>query len=207
MREHLAEVRLIYIMRQPIERIVSQYIHEWSQREVKGSLVTALRRTDRYEKYSCYAEQLQPFLDTYGADAILPIAFERMLEFPDEELARVCRFIGDPTPDPPKWDSEISPQNVSSDRLRKDAFRDNLLARPTVQAIKNHLPQAFRDKVKLLWQMRKRPELPSQIRIQLEARIDKDLQLLSTWLGIDLTCRNWNDATRSEPLRWRNPPS
>ncbi|MGB3560491.1 MAG: sulfotransferase domain-containing protein, partial [Geitlerinemataceae cyanobacterium] len=32
--KHLPQVKLIYVMRHPIDRLVSQYVHEWSQGRV-----------------------------------------------------------------------------------------------------------------------------------------------------------------------------
>jgi len=115
MRQHVPDARLIYVMRHPVERLVSQYIHEWTEREVSGGIEDAVLSQAHYVAYSSYARQLEPFIEAYGRSAILPVAFERMLTAPDEEFERICRFIEDPTPEVPRWSREVAAQNVSSE--------------------------------------------------------------------------------------------
>ncbi len=202
LRNHLPSAKMIYVMREPISRLVSQYIHEWTQREVTGSLEEAIKENERFVAYSCYARQLEPFLEAWGPSAVLPVAFERMVEYPDQEFERVCRFIGDPTPGERRWDRDVAPDNVSRDRLRRSAFRDGLLEIPGAQGIKNRLPQVLRDRIKDLWRMRKRPTIPQALRREVEARIDEDLQRLGAWLGIELSCQDWRQRALEQPFGW-----
>lgn len=202
MREHLPDVKLIYLMRDPIERMVSQYIHEWTEREVADPFMQAVQRHERYVAYSCYARQLRPYLECYGAERILPVAFERMLRCPDEEFERICRFIDDPTPAPPKWHDDLPAQNVSTDRLRASPLRDLLLAVPPVHALTRLLPTALRDRTKSPWQMRDRPSMDDGLRARVESEIDRDLAELSSLLGVHLTCQNWKAQVLDEPLTW-----
>jgi len=203
MQAHLENVKLIYMMRHPIDRIVSQYIHEWTQREVAGSLEAALEQHERYTAYSSYARQLEPYLEAYGSNAILPLFFERMLTAPDEKLERVCAFIGDPTPLPPVWDRTMPPQNVSRDRLRRSALRESLLSVPALSWLKEQMPEPVRNRIKSFWQMRRRPQIPARLQRRIEARIDEDLARLGDWLGIELTCANWHEQVMAAPADWK----
>jgi len=114
----LPHARLVYVMRDPVERAVSQYLHEWSTREVEENFTEALDRHERFVAYSSYARQLEPYLERFGPGRILPVFFERMIAFPDAELARVCRFLGDPSPESVAWRTDLAPQNVSRDSAR-----------------------------------------------------------------------------------------
>ena len=42
MRDCLEQPRLIYVMRDPVDRLISQYIHQWSQGEIHCGLDQAL---------------------------------------------------------------------------------------------------------------------------------------------------------------------
>jgi hypothetical protein len=202
MRACLAAPKLVYVMRDPFDRIVSQYIHEWTEREVQGSLDEAVRRHERYLAYSCYARQLEPYVRAYGRDSILLVAFERMLARPDEELARVCRFIGDPSPATPRWDSDLGARNVSSERLRRSALRDALLGMGAVRALKDRVPKRLRDRAKGIWRMRRRPAISPALRAELEPRLDEELARLGAWAGRELSCRGWREQVLAAPLEW-----
>lgn len=207
MQRHLPRVKLIYVMRDPIDRIVSQFIHEWSERRARGPFESVVRGDERFVAYSSYARQLEPYLQAYGADALLPVSFERMTEHPDEELARVCRFVGDPSPDTPGWSRELGATNISSQRLRKSPLRDRLLAWGPVRAGKELLPRGVRDRVKSLWQMRERPVPGLRLRAELEAALDGDLQRLGSWMGRELSCRGWTEQMRERQLAWVEAPA
>ena len=202
MHRHLPRARLIYVMRDPIERIVSQYIHEWSQHEVACGFEEALRRYDRYVAYSSYAYQLEPFLEHYGAASILPAAFEHLVAHPDEELARICAFLGDPSREPVRWCEERARENTSSERIRGNTLVELVRSVPALRAIKGRMPQGWRDRVKARWQMRERPVLSSEARLALEGRLDPDLERLGAWLGLDLTCARWRTRALARPFVW-----
>src|SRR6185503_9263970 len=122
------DLKLIYIMRHPIDRLVSQYIHEWTQRVVSGAIDTVLDSHAEMIDYSRYAMQLQPFIQAWGRDNILPLFFEHFTGHHQQTLERVCRFIG--YHGEPRWDSKLREQNVSSERLRKSPWRDALANLP-----------------------------------------------------------------------------
>lgn len=190
-RRYCPDLRLVYVMRDPVQRIVSQYIHEWSQREVRGSLEQAIRSHGRFVAYSSYAMQLDPYLRTLGRDAVLPVFFERLTAEPDAELERICRFLKDPSQTKQRWNTDLGVQNASIERLRRSTVRDGLLALPGVRGLKAKLPKALRERAKSRWQMRERPTLPEALQREIEVAIDADLEQLGTWLGTRLTCRGW----------------
>ena len=199
----LPKARLVYVMRDPVERIVSQYLHEWSNREVEGPLEDVVERHERFVAYSCYARQLEPYLERFGAGAILPVFFERMLAAPDEELARVCRFLGDASSEPVTWREERAKQNVSSERLRASPLRDALLRVGAVRWVKDQLPRSVVDRVRGLWRYEGRPDLSPAVRARVEAQIDRDLARLGARLGATLTCSGWTEQVLERPLEWQ----
>jgi hypothetical protein len=203
MHAYVPKAKLVYVMREPVERLVSQYLHEWSTREVQGSLEEAVREQERFVAYSCYARQLAPWRERFGANAILPVFFERMVAFPHEELARVCRFLGDPSAEPVAWRHDLAPQNVTSERLRASPLRDALLGVPTVRWLKDRLPQSLRERAKSLWRPGARPELRPELRTRIEAEIDRDLRPLGEWLGTELTSARWTEQVLERAIEWK----
>ncbi len=199
MRKHLDAPKLIYVMRHPVNRLVSHYVHEWSERTVSGSIDDAVRECSRLTDYSRYGMQLRPFLDAYGRENVLPVFFERMVAEPQSELERVCRFLG--YAGQPRWQEDLTQRNVSRERLRTSAVRDAIVWNPVVTWLRRKLvPQSLRDRIKALWQMKERPQLSEESLRRLEATLDEDLAVLGEWLGADLNCGNFKATALAGPM-------
>jgi hypothetical protein len=190
MQEHLPpETRFIYIMRHPIHRLVSQYIHEWTQGLVDDPINAAVDTFPGLVEYGCYAMQLEPYLHAFGRDRILPIFFESLTARPQHELDRVARFLG--IAPELRW-QELEKQNVSAERMRVSPLRDLILDAPVLSQIRRSLvPKSVRNRIKQLWMMKERPTLDPSVERRLVARYDADLARLGEWLGIPLSCSEW----------------
>lgn len=202
MRTYLASPRLIYVMRDPVDRLISQYIHHWSEREIVDDLDTAVTRRPELLAYSCYARQLTPFVDAYGKEAILPVFFDRLKANPQHELERVCRFIG--YKGNPQWIADVARRNVSAERMRRFPLYDVLVENEVATWLRRTLvPKAARTKVRELFSMRARPTLSEDTRTVLEKQLDEDLATLGSWFGAHLTCRNFRAVTSTSTLNWK----
>lgn len=199
MRRHMPHVKLIYVMRHPIDRLVSHYIHEWSERTAPDSIETAVRECPRLTDYGCYAKQLRPYLDAYGPDCILPVFSERLRARSQGEFERICRFIG--YEEAPHWHSERDGRNASAGRLRDNALRDAIVWNRGVTWLRRRfVPQSLRDRVKRVWQMKNRPQLSNATRARLVLAFDQDLKTLGRWFGVELNCENFTQVVTDEPL-------
>lgn len=201
--EHVPDAKFIYVMRHPVQRLVSSYIHEWSERTITEPIDEAIRRHPRLIDYGRYAMQLRPYLERFGPSRVLPVFFEQMRENPTQTLERVCAFIG--YPGEPRWVNDIGAQNVSSQRMQANPLRDTLVNLPLLKTIRQTLvPQSLRDKVKGMWMMSDRPELSGESLAHVTEAFDRDLSVLGRWLGIDaLSCERFNDQALSGPHDWK----
>lgn len=198
---HCPEVKLIYVMRHPIDRLLSQYIHEWSQRVISVDIKQAIDQFPELIQYSQYTMQLEPFINAFGCERILPVFFERLCTHPQEELERVCRFLG--YSDKPNWDFDLAARNVSSERLRKSAWRDFLVEQPVLQMLRRQfVPKNFRTQIRSLWMIKKKPELEPQQIEHLKTIFDADLAVLGSWLGIELSCDRFKATVRDTAWDW-----
>ena len=200
-RQSLPEVKLIYVMRHPVERLVSQYIHEWSQRVMSEEINTAVDQYPELIEYSRYTVQLQPFFDTFGPDRILPVFFERLATDPQAELERIGRFIG--YSGQPTWEDNRDAQNVSTARMRQSLLRDLIVEAPGLRELRRLLiPKSFRLWVRSLWTMKDKPELASEKVERLEKIFDEDLKVLGSWLGMSLSCENFKETVCANSVNW-----
>jgi hypothetical protein len=70
------DLRLVYLVRHPVERTLSHHGHLFAQGDAPARLQDALRTDPTLVAFSRYAMQLEPWLEAFGRDAILVIRFE-----------------------------------------------------------------------------------------------------------------------------------
>jgi hypothetical protein len=165
--------RLIYLIRDPVARLVSQYIHEWSMGTIRISLEAALDRHPELVDYSLYAHQLEPYVARFGTQHLLVTSLETMQDVPQQTLEQVCAFIGHNRQ--PVWRADHDRENASAERIRRFPFHKLLFDNPAAAALRRTLvPQTIRDRIKRHRQMQTRPSLSAGHRRTLEARFAED---------------------------------
>jgi hypothetical protein len=88
------EARLIYLVRHPIERIRSHYLHELLMSEQRETLETALASRPRYVDYSRYWMQVRRFLEWFPREKLLVVKSESLRDERRETLRSICAFLG-----------------------------------------------------------------------------------------------------------------
>ncbi|MGD9973170.1 MAG: sulfotransferase [Desulfatirhabdiaceae bacterium] len=200
MQAHLPDARLIYVMRHPVDRLISHYIHEWTQGVISTDINSAIHRHTELIDYSRYSFQIDPFLKAYGPDRVLPVFFDRLTARAQAELERVAQFIG--YGQKPLWQETLQAANVSRDRLRVSPLRDAIVDHPLATVIRRKLvPKTVREWVKQFWQMKKRPQIREDRLQGLKAVFDADLHILGEKMGLRLTC----DTFRQMTVHCQNP--
>lgn len=197
------DVKLIYVMRNPVDRLISHYIHEWTERRMSGPLDDCLARHPELIDYGRYAMQLSHYWRSFPRERILPIFFDRLRLAPQEELNRVGRFLG--LSDGLVWRSDVERQNVSRDRLRKSGFRDALKKIPGLRPLlRSVLPKSVMERAKGVWRMSERPTLSESSLALARAAFDRDLATLGDWLGVALNLEDFSKVTAAAPLEWQS---
>ncbi len=197
----LPNIRLVYVIRDPIDRIVSQYIHEWSQRDIRVDIDRAVQRHSRLVDYSRYAMQLRPYLEACGAERVKLVFFEQMMSESQGELDRIAGFLGIETG--LHWQASRDAQNISSTRMRRSPLRDVIVDAPVLATLRRRfVPQRLRDRFKGLWQMRERPSLSEASLAALRSRLDPDLAELGGWLGVQLDCDSFGQVALTTSSEW-----
>jgi hypothetical protein len=90
----LANARLIYIVRDPVERMRSQYLHEVLLGSEREPIEKALLTKPHYLDYSRYSLQISQYLNHFPADRLLVITSESLLHSRRDTLRRVYSFLG-----------------------------------------------------------------------------------------------------------------
>jgi hypothetical protein len=88
--------RLIYLVRDPIERMISHYRHRCGHRTERRSLNEALANRGRnaYLNGSLYYRNVESFLDCFPREQLLIVASEELRNDRQATLARILEFVG-----------------------------------------------------------------------------------------------------------------
>lgn len=68
--------KIVYIVRDPVARLLSHHHHEISARTMTGSIDDAVREYPRLIDYSRYYHQLTPWIDAFSNDQVHVVHFE-----------------------------------------------------------------------------------------------------------------------------------
>ncbi len=199
----LPGVKLIYVMRHPIERLTSHYLHGLTVGQISVGLEEAVQRHPELVDYGRYSMQLEPFLRVYGPESVLPVFFDHLVHQPDLELERLGQFLG--VHEPLCWDHTMKPQNVGRERMRKSTLREALVQAPVLSTLRRTLmPRLLTKSLKSLWKVGiDPPPVPAGLSDRLREIFDRDLARLGSWLGIELDCDSFHTVASAQPLAWR----
>lgn len=180
--------RAIYIIREPISRIISQHYHEFSRGMVGPDINAVVREHSRYVDFSRYAWQLRPWVEAIGRDRIHVVLFEQYKSDRDATVAKACEFLGlDPAEMPAIDQQEVFNAGDGKPVPGKvwNAIRGNKLyqklVRPLVSSrARHHLRKYF---------MRKAPPRPAPPTAEtvawLEEQLAADREELTTQWGLE----------------------
>ena len=189
----IVKPKFIYVLRHPVDRLVSHYIHQWSEGVMSCDINHAIDRYPELINYSCYGMQIKPYLEAFGRDAVLPIFFDELKVRPDQALAKVGRFIG--CEQPLSWRYDIEPDNVSRLRVRKFNGYRFLIESSLMRSFRRLLvPQIIRDHIKTGLQMHERPQINQYQLDRITSIFNDDLEVLHGWLPHSLSCQNFENT-------------
>jgi len=104
--EHLPDVRLIAVVRDPIDRAYSNWMHLWSdglehERDFERAFARQAERIDagwapfwRYKDLGLYGRQLQHLYEYVDRERVLVVRYKDIVEDPAATVDTVCRFLG-----------------------------------------------------------------------------------------------------------------
>ena len=171
--------RILYMIRNPVTRAVSHYLHEWSMGVMGSDPLQAFARHHELVDYGCYGEQIAPFVDAFGPENVCLTSLEQFTADPGGELARLGDFIG--MVEPAIWQDDLGAQNTSADRIRRFPLHGLLIDNPVAAALRRTLiPKSIRTRIRDARRLgAKRPDLSPDLVARLEARFEEDRVRLS----------------------------
>ena len=189
------EAKLIYILRDPVERIVSQYTHRKSDgvehRTLDKVLAQCHRPDDDYIVRSQYYLQLKEYLNYFSPRQILILTLEELSSHPQTTLKKVFRYLEvDDSFEIPQTDKKL---HQTKNKVQKNSRGFFLSRMPLLHRV-NSLQHETRWKIeRLLYtpfsQPIEKPQLSPELRQQIIDLLRDDMALLREYTGEDFS--NW----------------
>ncbi len=178
MRAMLPAPRLIYMIRNPIKRAESHYIHEWTEGRLGKDPGQAFAQCADLIGYGCYGLQIAPYVQAYGAANIHLTSLEQIKAEPDRTFAGITAFLG--LPAAAAWQHDLPAQNVSAERIRRLPMQGILIDNPVARGLRHALvPKSLRTWVRNRRKMTTRPEIPDALTARMQARFLEDRKQLA----------------------------
>jgi hypothetical protein len=96
--EYNADLKFIYIIRHPVTRAISHYMHIYQRGFTDLDFSAAIRQTSILDVGN-YAMQIEPYIRKFGRDKVHLIKFEEMVANPVIHFREAAEFLGiDPSP-------------------------------------------------------------------------------------------------------------
>lgn len=212
----IPETKLIYILREPIERIISHYVHLYATGKENLKIQDALFNFEKndYIARSKYYFQLSKYLEFFPASNILIITSEELLAFPQQVMNRVFQFLEVDTDFEFQFDvtknavevlrfgSSITNSDFQYNTKLHDSARKRRMTIPadsktakTISKITELLPIEIRDHVKKALYLPfsekiKRPQVSDNLRNRLLDYLAEDIEKLKEFTGYSF--KEWN---------------
>lgn len=94
-KEKLGNIKLIYILRDPVERIISHYKHAFiTSKKYFKSLSEALDKDSKLTTYSKYKTQLEYYYPVFGKNGVFIVIAEELHKNPKKVMSEVENYLG-----------------------------------------------------------------------------------------------------------------
>ena len=207
--------KIIYLLRDPIERMISHYLHAYTSgiesKRVDEALTKPLKK-NWYVRRSQYFLQLQQYLQFFPESNILLITSEKLSRFPQETMKKVFDFLGVDS----EFDLEVTRQSLanvvrfgptigsdqkfdkkfhqSANKTRRTLSAESPLAKTLSKAI-SWAPQQIRSPLEEIVyrpfsEKVERPEIDLNLRKKLLDCLAEDISSLQRYANYDFS--EWN---------------
>ncbi len=143
----IPNVKMIYLMRHPVDRAYSYYVHLNRNSKIEETFEEHLSRTSFCFDGSNYMMQIKQYLSFFSRESFLFLLMEELINYPRITLDKVCVFLGIDN------NIELSQEENIIANSYQNFFRDTIRGKittplkeiPGVAQIANLLPQKGRD--------------------------------------------------------------
>jgi hypothetical protein len=189
MAELVPSAKLLYMVRDPVDRAVSSYVEErMHSNDHRDPEVAFADLDDPYNPYvaaSCYGMQLRRYLAVFPQEQVMVMDLADLEADPDAALVRICLFLG--VDDTHEFDIRADRLNTRDDKREYPTMVRRLRGSPLLR-VAYRLPPERREQ--LLMPMRRmlsrqisRPDLTDDLQARLSERLAPEAEDLRALTG------------------------
>jgi hypothetical protein len=181
-------LKLIYVVRQPVERIISHYTHNRVREIDTRPPAEAVFAEPAYLNRSRYGVQIRPYLELFGPENVLLLVFEEYTADQIATLYRVADFLGIAAAPFAETDTTPLHQSVGQPYLRSEAARA-FTHSALFQKVRGVVPAAIRQPIRhrlLSNKIDEKPTFAPEVKQALWRLLEDDVHTIEQMLGYSL---------------------
>lgn len=186
--DYCPATRLIYSVRNPVARAISQYRHAWSMGLVPDdpSYLPGTHDYDHIMDASHYYRQMESYLSHFSREAIHVVDFDRLVADPTQTMKAIYGFLQIPPADfvAGEWQnsgaqmSRIPPAAMRFAQSATGKFLSRRLGRKTQDWLRQRLSRRAG---------RQPPQFPPELRRRMREELRADAARFREWTGMRFT--------------------
>lgn len=181
-------LKLIYVVRQPVERVISHYTHNRVREIDTRPPEEAVFAEPAYVDRSRYGVQIRPYLELFGPENVLLLVFEEYTANQIATLYRVAEFLGIAAGPFDETDTTPLHQSVGQPYLRSEAARA-FTKSELFQKVRGVVPAAIRQPIRhrlLSNKIDEKPYFAPEVKQALWRLLEDDVHTIEQMLGYSL---------------------
>ena len=198
------DAKIIYIMRDPIERAISQYWWEVQYGAEGRTMTDAIKNSNRTLNIGNYVMQIRPYIQLFGAENVYTLTTEELVALPEETMKKIFSWLN--VDADYKLADEFKAFNKSKENITRvvgSGFLSSLKETPLWDFLKKIVPSSTRLKIlsfvrrNLSKPVDKNDEYRDETIAFLRPIMQKQVQELSELLGREFP--EWKTLYGNEP--------
>ncbi len=189
-------LKLIYMMRQPVDRIISHYTHNLVRNLEKNSPENAVFSDPRYVNRSRYAVQVRPYFELFAPEQILLLIFEEYIVDQMGTLQRVADFLDIDSARFVNLNAAPRHKTVGESYLKSPTV-EKAVGSDAFQLLRRIVPASIRQPIRYRFfsnRLASKPDFPSQLRETIWRLLIDDVRAVEDILGHDIG--QWRNEAR-----------
>jgi len=186
------KTKLIYILRDPIDRAISQYQFSYlfGQKMPTPENFFSSHEGQHIIDTSRYAYQIKPWIETFGRNSILFIDFKFLCDAPQDQINQITKFLGlDDTKSFKFNDRENTSENLGATPLWYLELRNTKIVTTLRALLPRKVAKMIKSFVSKKNPTRKAPELPETVIQEMKKVLKNDAKELRKISG--MTFSHW----------------
>lgn len=192
-------LKLIYVMRQPVERVISHYTHNRVREIDMRPPEEAVFSDAAYVNRSRYGVQIRPYLELFGPENVMLLVFEEYTADQIAALYRIADFLGIDRAPFDETDTTPLHQSVGQPYLRSETARA-FTQTGLFQKVRGVMPASIRQPIRhrlLSNKIEEKPHFSLDVKQALWRLLEDDVHIIEQLLGrsLNLWRRGYTDET------------